>query len=243
MMQARVVLVSSKDYSDSVDFHHKRLFELPFGIDSDRFSPGDSSKIRKRYGMSDDATVMIFVGGLDDAHYFKGVDVLLAACAGLQKDSDWHLLIVGAGNRIAEYQIQSQKLNIKNRVHFAGRVSSDDLSDYYRAANLHILPSIDRSEAFGLVTLEAAASGLSSIVSDLPGVRTLVEHKKSGIIVDPRDKNSLVLAITWALNNKEKLNEMGKFARTRVLENYSNSVCIERLRQAYKAAKVEGAFL
>ena len=143
----------------------------------------------------------------------------------------------------AEYQIQSQKLNIKNRVHFAGRVSSDDLSDYYRAANLHILPSIDRSEAFGLVTLEAAASGLSSIVSDLPGVRTLVEHKKSGIIVDPRDKNSLVLAITWALNNKEKLNEMGKFARTRVLENYPNSVCIERLRQAYKAAKVEGAFL
>jgi glycosyltransferase involved in cell wall biosynthesis len=235
---AKVVLVSSTDYADAVGMRTKKRFELPFSVDIKRFDTGHAPEIRAQHGVSQTSFVFVFVGGLDDAHYFKGVDFLLEAASRLPVESDCNVIIVGGGNRLAYFQHRVRDMGIENRVHFSGRVSSTDLPAYYRAANIHVLPSIDRSEAFGLVTLEAAASGIPSIVSNLPGVRTLVESRKTGLYIQPGDVHSLTLAMTWALDHQDIVDRMGRQARERVSEEYAEHVCIDRLQQVYDVAKV-----
>lgn len=239
LMIANSVLVSSIDYASSIELRHKNLIDAPFGVDVDRFSLGESD-VRSKLGISNNSKVGIFVGGLDDAHYFKGVDVLLEATSKLNKDDVWDIIIVGGGNRKDNLKVLARELGVEDRIHFAGRVLDEDLPNFYRTADFHILPSIDRSEAFGLVTLEAAVSGIPSIVSDLPGVRTLVVDKKTGLHFAPNDVEALKLAITWMLDHADKVKEFGKNAKQRVSQYYSEEKMIDRLQLVYKNGNVKG---
>ena len=182
---ARLLLVSSKEYAQEHGVHHRNMEALPFGIDTERFIPGDRFAARRSFGLHEDVPTILFVGGLDRAHYFKGVDVLLSACAAMT--TSWQLLIVGDGNNRRSFEKLAADLGITDRVHFAGSVLFEDLPRAYQSADVHVLSSIDRSEAFGLVTLEAMSSGVPSIVSDLPGVRSLIVPNETGMCVPPTD--------------------------------------------------------
>lgn len=236
---ADVLCVSSLDYAESVGLRADKLIELPFSVDAERFHPGDAPNEREALGIPRDAKVILFVGGLDDAHYFKGVDVLIEACARLTVEEDWRLLIVGDGNRRSMYAQLADQKGIKERVIFAGRVSQEALPEYYRAANVHVLPAVNTCEAFGLVTLEAAASGLPSIVSNLPGVRTLVEERQTGLLVVPGDTSSLTLALRFLLQKDEVRFKLSQNARERIERLFSPDVIFKQLKEVYRIA-VEG---
>ncbi len=233
------VLVSSIDYANSIDLRHKNLMDQPFGVDTDLFSPNDHELARKKINLTPLDFVFIFVGALDDAHYFKGIDLLLEAAAKLPKGESWKIIVVGGGNRLPILQSLAKEFGIFDHFIFAGIVDPVDLPDYYRAADVHLFPSIDRSEAFGLVTLEAASSGLPSLVSALPGVRTLVLHKETGLHVPPGNVEGWSLALQWALTHREKCRELGKNARVRVLQEYSQEVCLARLQRVFKGGKLD----
>lgn len=239
LLNAKNILISSLDYAKSIDFHHQNLVELPFWVDTEAFSPGKSPEIRKEFGISEASRVFIFVGGLDPAHYFKGVSVLLTAAAHLAVEDDWDIVIVGDGSRAHEFRQTVSKLGLEARVHFAGRVSEVDLPKYYKMADIHILPSINRSEAFGLVTLEAGASGLPSIVSDLPGVRTLVLAEETGYIVAPHNDVGLKQMMTKYIENPELAQRHGRNARERVLQKYSIATVFSKLQEIYIQSRLE----
>jgi len=230
LKRAEAVLVSSKDYAESVGLVHSNLVEMPFGIDTEEFAPQGEPDQRS-------IKTILFVGGLDDAHYFKGVDVLLEACSRLD-ESSWHLEIVGDGNRKPAYQKLASTLGIEDRVTFRGKLSEGELRAAYRNADLHVLPAIDRSEAFGLVTLEAAASGTPSIVSDLPGVRTLVDHGQTGLIVEPKNVSSLFEALQEIIADDQKCVQYGQAARERVLETYDERTLAKKLIEIYERARI-----
>lgn len=226
---AQNVLVSSKDYADSVGLSHPRLVEMPFGINTVRFSPGVPH--------DEKVPVILFVGGLDKAHYFKGVDVLLEA---IKKGSDldfstFHLVIVGSGGEKKRFEQKVKDLGIEEKVLFTGSVPFELLPDMYRSADIHVLPSIDRSEAWGLVTLEAAATGVPSIVSDLPGVRTVIIPGETGLLVRPGDAEDLAASIQLLVNDAVRRKEMGKRARERATELYDDRRLIQRLRDLYES--------
>lgn len=223
------ILVSSKDYATSIGLAHARLQELPFGVDTARFTPSSSQK---------QTTTFLFVGGMDSAHYFKGIPVFLRALAQLPKDAQWRAVLVGGGERLDAYQKLATDLQLDDRVYFAGRVSAEELPNYYREASVHVLPSIDRSEAFGLVTLEAAASGLPSIVSDLPGVRTLVEPDVTGFLVVPGDEQSLSAKLEWVIKNPDEIKKMGESARNRVVQKYALTEIAKKLHSLYERVTV-----
>lgn len=231
---AKAVLISSQDYAESLGLHHKHLVELPFGVDERRFSPGDGDVVRAAYNLPLEAQVFIFVGGLDRAHSFKGVDVLLRAAACLPLDKVWRVLIVGDGDMRSSYEALAATLGLRDRVVFVGAVSDIALPDLYRASNVHILPSVSKSEAFGLVTLEAAATGLPSIVTNLPGVRTLVVPGATGFVVEPGNDESLEAALQTCLESPEQVSAMGTRARARVLEKYTQTKVADRLVAVYK---------
>ncbi len=240
---AKIVFVSTFEYAEASGIQHPHLVEMPFGVDGARFAPGPGGATFPLPGGSPvgrstpegpegvAGARLLFVGGLDRAHDFKGVDVLLRAFATLPASAS--LLIAGDGDLRLFYESLARDLKIADRVQFLGRVSDEDLPNVYRSADVHVLPSINGGEAFGLVTLEAAASGLPSVVSDLPGVRTLVVKGQTGYLAKPGDIDDLAYQLQKLVDHPEDAIIMGAAARVRVMESYDSGAIARSLLQAY----------
>ncbi len=221
MRLAKMILVSSLDYARSVGLRYKTLRESPFGVDTDLFHPDDRQRDQEQVSF-------LFVGGMDRAHDFKGIPELLKAMATLPNDG-WQLTLVGDGDLRSSYESLAQTYGINQRVRFTGSLSPEDLIYEYQKADVHLLPSTNQSEAFGLVTLEAGACGCASIVSDLPGVRTLVQDGKTGYIVKPGHVGSLSSALMRCLDDPQRVYEMGEAARRRIEQEYSQKHVMDHL--------------
>jgi glycosyltransferase involved in cell wall biosynthesis len=178
--------------------------------------------------------VVLFVGVLDAAHHFKGLGILLDALEPLGH-MDWHLVAVGGGPLQAQFEAAVVARQLSGRVHFAGNVHHDALPRYYRLADVHVLPSTGRGEAFGLVVLEAAASAVPTIASALPGVRTVVLDGRTGTHVPPDDPAALRQALRVLLEQPDVRRRLGLAARARAVTDFSWEPLIGRLQRTYEA--------
>lgn len=168
---ADAVVVSSKSYYNVVRGCSRR-FVVPWGVDVDKFS---GERIHH------EGYRLLFVGQMRP---YKGVKVLLQAV----KSIDAQLSIVGDGPDRAKYEEYARTLGIGN-VRFYGAVSDEALRQMYLSSDVLALPSVSLNEAFGLVTLEAAAAGCAVIASDIMGLKDIV--KEFGLLVRPNDSQSL----------------------------------------------------
>lgn len=230
------ILVSSFDYAKhsalaelDVD---DRIEEHPFGVDLERFHPGEEFALRERHKIQHKTPILLFVGGLDAAHAFKGLSILFDALV-LVQQYEWQLVVVGEGNLKETYRAQTAAKGIDARVTFAGSVSHDDLPHYYRLADVHVFPSTKRAEAFGLVALEAAASGIPTIASDLPGVRTVVQDGATGLLVVPGNVEALKRAVLVFLEQVDLRERLGLSARKNAELKYAWAPLIDRLEATY----------
>jgi len=236
------ILVSSQDYlehSDIVKYWRKNKEKFvisPFGVNQEIFAPQDKSqKLMAQCGLKEGDRVVLSVGGLDKAHYFKGVKLLIRAMAELKdKMPDLRLVLVGDGDLRPEYERLAKDLKIDRKIFFAGRVEDDKLPDYYNLADVFILPSLTRSEAFGTVCLEAMACAKPIIVSDLPGLRDLVED--NGLLVKVDDLEDLGEKIYNLFQNYVKLKEMGINGLRIVKEKYYWPDIVRQLGKIYVQA-------
>jgi glycosyltransferase involved in cell wall biosynthesis len=171
------------------------------------------------------------VAGLDQAHYFKGVDVFLGALARISPQVKG--LIVGDGDLRAVYEQHAQELGISQQVFFAGRVADETLQDYYRLADVTVLPSTTMGEAFGLVLLESMSCCTPVIASNLPGVRTLFQDGQHGFLIRPGDDATLAERMTMLTNDLSLRVKMGAAGRARAVEHYTWEVIVEKLLQIY----------
>lgn len=230
------ILVSSLDYarhSALADLNvEDRLEEHAFGVDLERFKPGEEDELKEELGIRKKTPVLLFVGGLDAAHAFKGVQEMIEALEQI-KQHDWHLVIVGDGNLKETYRANAEANGLAQRITFAGSVSNKDLPRYYRMADMHLFPSTKRAEAFGLVAMEAAASGVPSIASDLPGVRTVVLDGDTGLLVPPANVEELKKAILLLLEQVDLRERLGLSARKQAEQRYAWEPLIDRLEETY----------
>jgi len=218
--RADFIVCASLDYvrnsslSNIYDKYQYKFKEIPFGVDIEKFKPSSEKKdFPKKYNL-------LFVGGLDKAHYFKGVDVLLQSLSKID-DINWQLNIVGAGDLENKYKKTTNDLKIKDKVNFLGKVDNKKLIEMYKKSHLFILPSINKGEAFGLVLLEAMSSGCPVIATKLPGVRKVFEDGKQGLFVEPKNVNDLQEKIKIILKNDKMRIAMGKSARQWIVNKYS----------------------
>ena len=172
---ADAIVTTSKSYYDMLP-RSMRKYIIPWGVDYEKFNG-------KRIPHEDYR--VLFVGQMRP---YKGLKILLQAAKGL----DLTLNIVGDGPNRREYEKYAEKLGLKN-VYFHGVVPDEELRRLYLSSDVLVLPSVSMNEAFGLVTLEAAAAGCAVIASDLPGVRDLV--KEFGLLIKPNDIDSLRYAL------------------------------------------------
>ncbi|MDA3803110.1 MAG: glycosyltransferase family 4 protein [Patescibacteria group bacterium] len=239
--KADKVVCSSFDYLENSDISHlykkypDKFHEIPFGIDLETFKPKNTSskpenniiakaqdivKFINEKIIKKDKVDLIFVGGLDKAHYFKGIDILLEALSFL-REKDWKLTIVGDGELKEDYKLQAYQLGLDKKVNFAGKLSNEQLINTYQNSDLLILPSINKNEAFGIVLIEAMACGVPVITSNLPGVRSVFEHEKQGLVFKTGNKEDLKEKIEYILNNKNIRKMMSSQARHLAEEKYS----------------------
>ncbi|MBX3025550.1 glycosyltransferase family 4 protein [bacterium] len=215
---ADAIVVTSHDYAASsflapaLPALEAKLVAIPGGVDLAAFAPGEPpAALRARLGLPDRPTVF-FLARLDRAHYFKGLHVLIEALAQIPEAA---LVVGGDGEWRGEYEAQA-RARLGERVRFVGDIGDRELPDHYRAADVLALPSIDRTEAFGLVLLEALACGTPVVASRLPGVRTLVDDGRTGFLVDPGDPIALAARLAQCLRERGALSPNAvAFARAR----------------------------
>ena len=227
IVSASLDYIKNSDIKNFYDNHAEKFVEIPFGVDLDRFRIGSGMTITGfpiRSGMTkekSEAKNILFVGGLDRAHYFKGVDVLLKAVAEF-KNINWQLNIIGDGNLRPDYETLAKDLNISDRVKFFGKINNTELINAYQNADLFVLPSINSNEAFGIVLIEALACGVPVIASDLPGVRTVFD-KDSGLTAIPNNAADLKNKMEIILNDDARRQKMSVAARNLAENKYAES--------------------
>ena len=175
------------------------------GVDRETFCPGDQQAARERVGFDPGVRHLLFVGNLVPV---KGLDVLLAACGELAKQAaPWQLHFVGEGPLKTALQRQAQSLSLSERVAFHGSIAHSELPDWFRAADVLVLPS--RSEGVPNVLLEAAACGLPFVASDVGGIPEIAELGQSRL-VPPEEPALLAQAIeSMLLAGRDGVNRRG----------------------------------
>jgi len=228
------ILVTSFDYAQSSAVKNRFLNEpslfreLPPAVDTERFMPGEApTELAKRYKLDLSHPVVVFVGGLDRAHYFKGVHKLIDALAvsGLE---EVQAVIVGGGELIEEYKKRAKEIGVADRVVFTGPVSDEELPLHYRLGSAFAFPSIDRSEAFGIAALEAMSSGVPVVASDLPGVRTIVRPGETGFLAKPGSVSDIASSLMDILFDARKRHEFSQAGREMAIHEYSEQRRIEK---------------
>jgi len=200
--------------SDTLRRFSRKVRVVPNGVDTSRFQPNiDGMEIRLKYGLQG-KTLVLFVGALTQWHAYKGVGHLIAAFKTASfRNPKLRLLIVGRGSLLPVFQRQAVDLALQEKVIFAGQVSDELLPRYYASCDFAVLPSKDRSEGFGLVLLEAMASGKPVIGSRVGGIIDVVSEGETGILTDPNESASLADAIVNLSEDIELRRKMGLKAR------------------------------
>ncbi|MEO6293118.1 MAG: glycosyltransferase [Burkholderiaceae bacterium] len=150
--------------------------------------------------------------------YYKGFDVLIEA----MQHIDAQLILGGDGPLRQNLQDQAAQLGISSKVTFTGSIPEAALAAYFHACDLFCLPSVEQSEAFGLVQLEAMACAKPVICTQLNnGVNVLNVHGETGFAVPVRDSIALAGRINQLINDPTLRRQLGEQARSRALNVYS----------------------
>ena len=207
--------------------HRDRCTVIPFGIDPDagnRVDETEISALRKKF----EPPVLLAVGRLV---YYKGLEVLIRALAHVKAPCS--LLIIGEGPLRQALQAEINALGLAGRVHLLGNVP--DTAPYYHACDVFVLASIARSEAFGVVQLEAMACGKPVINTNLDtGVPFVSRHQETGLTVPIGDSMALAEAIDHLLTDPELRARYGNAARERVKTEFTIEKMVERTLTVYQ---------
>ena len=163
----------------------------------------------------------------------KGIDLNIMAVSRLLGEfPSLNYKIVGEGAQFKELKGLAQKEGISDSVEFLGELSHDNVIGEMRKADIFALPSW--KEGFGVVYLEAMSQAKPVVGCRGEGVEDFVEQKKTGLLVEPKDVDSLTWAIRYLMNNPDEASEMGKRARKVVRENYTWQKNAEKTISLYK---------
>jgi phosphatidylinositol alpha-mannosyltransferase len=169
---------------------------IPNGVDTHHYHP--EGPLRNEF--KDGKLNILFVGRLEER---KGVGDLIKACSLVKKDfPDFRLIITGPGLRLRLQYKTMAKILLGDRVVFTHYVAFADLPVYYRTADIFCAPATG-GESFGIVLLEAMASGTPVVATDIPGYASVLTHGQEGLLAPPRNPRALADALLKLLTDRQ----------------------------------------
>jgi glycosyltransferase involved in cell wall biosynthesis len=241
LTRADVVIATSPNYRESSSVLQRfsaKTTVVPYGIDLEMFRHTEelaarAREIRVRFG---DRPLLVAVGRLV---YYKGFEFAIRA---LPQVPDAQLLIIGDGPLRIPLEQLARELGVRDRVHLLGEMQNHETPAYYFASDLYLLPSIARSEAFGIVQIEAMACGLPVINTELPsGVPFVSRHGESGLTVPPSDAVALSGAIRELLAQPQTRKNMGAAGRARAEREFSKQALAAQMLAIYAGRPASAA--
>ena len=229
LRRARAVIATSAPYlnaSAALAPWRDKVRVIPLGLGEPPAAPDRAIPAH----WADTALRVLAVGRLS---YYKGFDVLLDALA---LEPQAALLLVGEGEGKAQLIDRARAIGVDSRVHFAGHVDDRTLAALYTQADVLCLPSIDRSEAFGLVLLEAMRAGLPVIASDIrgSGIGYVVRDGETGVLAPPGDATALAAALGRLAGDRALRRRMGEAGAQRWRDEFTLQRAAQRTLMLYR---------
>ena len=199
-----IFTINREDTARAEAFHGPKVVYIPgVGVDTEKFRTAERKDIRSELGIPADAFMMLTVGELFPR---KNQKVLIDAMKQL-KDLPIHLVLCGNGILLDELQQQCRDNGVEDRVHFAGY--RRDIPGVMKDSDLYLFPS--KREGLGLAGIEAMASGLPVVSSNINGILDYMIEGKTGYLCDPDDADAFSRAILDLYHNPDKRREIGAF--------------------------------
>lgn len=236
LKRADLILVASQRIVDGSHYlspYREKCRIIPLAVGQDIWEDGDRY-CREQEQKAPDSDLQrrvrfLFVGRLV---YYKGCSVLIEA---MEQVPRGELTLIGSGELEEELRSLVRRLGMEERVHFAGAVSDEEMKQYFRDTDVFVLPSIARSEAFGIVQMEAMSYGKPVINTWLPsGVPDVSLDGVTGITVEPEQPRALAEAMNRLAENREEREAFGRAAKERVDSCFVLSKVLPQIYDTYE---------
>ena len=225
------IIATSQVYADASEDLTKYLYKvevIPIGIDEDKMvaAPDAVEQIKQRYA----GKFVIF--SLGRHVYYKGFEYLIEAARLM--DENYIILLGGRGELTPELKAKIKEYNLEDVVKLLGRISAHELPAYFSAADVFCLPSVERSEAYGVVQLEAMACGTPVISTDIKGsgVAWVNKHGLTGLVVPVKNAHALASSFNYLREHPINRNQVHEY----FTQHYTRSKMVN-----YFIKVVEGA--
>jgi glycosyltransferase involved in cell wall biosynthesis len=220
-----------KDKATELGFPMEKVVLFPWGVDLKHFSPGKANELREKLGWNKN---LILLSNRSWEPIY-GVDLVVRAFAeAIHKNPDFRLLLLGDGSQKADILKLISTLGLKGKVFLGGRISQQDLPEYYHAADLFL--SASHSDGSSVSLLEAMACGKTMVVSDIAGNKEWVIEQENGWLFSDGDQYELARKIIEAANNENRRVEYGKKNRLLAEKKADWKQNFQKLLMAYKQA-------
>ncbi|BBO67044.1 glycosyl transferase family 1 [Desulfosarcina alkanivorans] len=226
------IIATSPDYiqtSKVLNAFKDKCTVIPLGIDVKRFSANsDGPRIEKIKNENGNIPLILFVGRF---RHYKGLHYLIPAMEKVKA----RLLLIGVGPEEQRLRSLVATHHLDDKIHFLGELTDEAVNAYYKACDVFVLPSHLRSEAFGMVQVEAMCCGKPVICAELGTGTSFVNiNQQTGITIQPDNVTALSDAINYLVNNPEMRVRLGSCGCTRVKEMFSAEKMVRKTLELYK---------
>lgn len=202
----------------------EKVITINNGIDLNKFTLHDQTEVRKKYGISVQKNIILFLAN-GITNVFKGYSFLVDALEMILNKSDYELLIVG--NK------ENEKINLDYKTHSMGFIESEEiLSELYSAADIFILPSV--ADVYPYTPMESIASGTPVVAFDIGGIPEIVSEEV-GWIVSQQNAKALAECIRSIFDEQKLLQRKSMCCRRYAEERFSIDIMIEQYRKLYES--------
>ena len=233
LRRAEIILATSPNYiatSKILKRYKRKCIVAPLGIDLAKFSVETFPEVNIiRTKAASGQPILLFIGRF---RHYKGLDVLVSS----MRQINAQLWLVGSGPMEGEVRAMVEKNGLRNKVKFWGNLSDTELIACLRACDMLVLPSNFRSEAFGIVQLEAMACGKPVICTELKtGTSYVNQHGKTGIVVPPNRPDAIAQAANYLIGNPDTRAQFGAYGKSYVDQHFTCEKMTDKIVSVYQA--------
>lgn len=203
----------------------KEVEVLPFGVDTDLFSAPSQEKTESQKPIR-----LGVIKAMEDIYGIKTVIEALHLVSRCLPEQKLKLYLIGGGTQVRKYKKAVSKLNLANKIVFTGKIPFGEIAEYHKLMDILINVS-SVNESFGVSVVESMACERAVIVSNVPGLKEVVDEH--GIVVEKDNAAQLTKAIIQLIESPDLRKKIGKEARAHVLQNYDFKNCLLQLTGIY----------